>query len=248
MKKILIITLAVAMSVLMCAAEVSAVSVNYLIDEGYPKLSADESTWEIMCWTVSDNEIVSVGYILDNGDIVWAINEIGHVATQNGLQIKPNDCFRDDELENAVVTYGMSAGLKECFAYRIHLTLDTSRLSKGKHTFEFVAKYGDGKIDNPLTGESGIKTFKIKRTIEPEPKETTEDPGDDTSVDTGEPDNYAPGDVNKDGSIDNKDVVALFRYVSGTDKVEDESAYDYNGDKTVDNKDVVALFRFVSSK
>ena len=55
------------------------------------------------------------------------------------------------------------------------------------------------------------------------------------------------GDVNGDDAVDNKDVVVLFRYVSGGNKVEDESSYDYNGDGSVDNKDVVALFRFVSS-
>ncbi len=55
------------------------------------------------------------------------------------------------------------------------------------------------------------------------------------------------GDCNGDGDVNNKDVVALFRYVSGSDKVEDESVYDFNGDGAVDNKDVVALFRFVSA-
>ena len=54
------------------------------------------------------------------------------------------------------------------------------------------------------------------------------------------------GDCNNDGAIDNKDVVILFRYVSGTDKLEDETAYDFNNDGAVDNKDVVALFRHVS--
>ena len=56
-----------------------------------------------------------------------------------------------------------------------------------------------------------------------------------------------PGDTNEDGAIDNKDVVTLFRYVSGTEKAEDESKYDYNKDGVVDNKDVVALFRAVST-
>ncbi len=55
------------------------------------------------------------------------------------------------------------------------------------------------------------------------------------------------GDVNGDGEVNNKDVVTMFRYVSGSEKLDDESAYDFNGDGSVDNKDVVALFRFVSS-
>ena len=54
------------------------------------------------------------------------------------------------------------------------------------------------------------------------------------------------GDTNGDGMTDNKDVVSLFRYVSGGSKTEDESVYDFNNDGSVDNKDVVALFRDVS--
>ncbi len=55
------------------------------------------------------------------------------------------------------------------------------------------------------------------------------------------------GDVNGDNEVNNKDVVTMFRYVSGSDRLDDESMYDHNGDHTVDNKDVVSLFRFVSS-
>lgn len=58
---------------------------------------------------------------------------------------------------------------------------------------------------------------------------------------------YLKGDVNGDDEVDNKDVVTLFRYVSASQKEEDESKYDYNGDGLVDNKDVVSLFRFLSS-
>ena len=56
------------------------------------------------------------------------------------------------------------------------------------------------------------------------------------------------GDCNNDGSVDNKDVVVLFRYVSSENKLDDETAYDFNGDGTVDNKDVVSLFRYVSAQ
>ncbi len=54
-----------------------------------------------------------------------------------------------------------------------------------------------------------------------------------------------PGDINEDGFIDNKDVVALFRFVSamnGTPK----KTMDFNNDGFVNNKDVAALFRYVS--
>ncbi|MBO4868817.1 MAG: hypothetical protein J5585_03805 [Clostridia bacterium] len=52
-------------------------------------------------------------------------------------------------------------------------------------------------------------------------------------------------DVNGDGSVDNLDVVALFKYVSGSGDA-DERASDCNRDGSVDNVDVVALFKYVS--
>ena len=55
------------------------------------------------------------------------------------------------------------------------------------------------------------------------------------------------GDINKDGELDNKDVVLLFRYVSSNKTGKYDSLYDYNNDKEINNKDVVALFRAVSS-
>ena len=55
------------------------------------------------------------------------------------------------------------------------------------------------------------------------------------------------GDVNRDGSVDNKDVVALFRYLNGTSgTAADVIACDANGDGEKDNKDVVTLFRHLS--
>ena len=55
------------------------------------------------------------------------------------------------------------------------------------------------------------------------------------------------GDINLDGEANNKDVVTLFRYVSGNNKEEDETLFDYNKDGEVNNKDVVSLFRYLSS-
>lgn len=54
------------------------------------------------------------------------------------------------------------------------------------------------------------------------------------------------GDVNGDGLVNNKDVVMLFRHVSGVDQPVAEDNIDVNGDSSVNNKDVTALFRYVS--
>ena len=60
--------------------------------------------------------------------------------------------------------------------------------------------------------------------------------------------NVIKGDVDGSGELNNKDVVALFKYLSGVtvDNIV-EDALDVNGDGEVDNKDVVALFKTVSS-
>ena len=55
------------------------------------------------------------------------------------------------------------------------------------------------------------------------------------------------GDTNGDGETDNKDVVTLFRYVSGNTAGAAASACDFNGDGEINNKDVVDLFRAVST-
>ncbi len=54
------------------------------------------------------------------------------------------------------------------------------------------------------------------------------------------------GDVNDDGSRNNKDVTALFKYVSGSDITVNGTCADVNGDKNINNKDVTLLFRIVS--
>ena len=56
-----------------------------------------------------------------------------------------------------------------------------------------------------------------------------------------------PGDINGDKEINNKDVAALFRYVSGITSGAVKDNCDFNGDGKINNKDVTALFRSVSS-
>ena len=102
----------------------------------------------------------------------------------------------------------------------------------------------DTETDNGTDTEPGTDTditTDTEPTSDTEPESDTEPIGTDT-----EPKEVLKGDCDGNGEVNNKDVVTLFRYVSGNDKVEDESAYDFNGDKEVNNKDVVELFRYVS--
>ena len=58
---------------------------------------------------------------------------------------------------------------------------------------------------------------------------------------------YKTGDINGDGSVNNKDVVILFKYVSSIGISVNTRVLDFNGDGNVNNKDVAALFKYVSS-
>lgn len=57
---------------------------------------------------------------------------------------------------------------------------------------------------------------------------------------------FLSGDVNLDGAVDNRDVVLLFKYVSGGATVVSDDAADIDADNTLTNKDVAVLFKYVS--
>lgn len=57
---------------------------------------------------------------------------------------------------------------------------------------------------------------------------------------------YNTGDVNGDLEINNKDVVILFRSLSGGSEKIIESSADVNSDGEINNKDVTLLFRYLS--
>ncbi len=56
---------------------------------------------------------------------------------------------------------------------------------------------------------------------------------------------YDKGDVNGDGVKNNKDVIALFKYVSENNEY--VASYDINSNGKINNKDVIALFKTVSA-
>lgn len=55
-----------------------------------------------------------------------------------------------------------------------------------------------------------------------------------------------PGDIDGDKKVNNKDAIALFRYVADWDVAVDYKALDVNGDNKINNKDAITLFRFVA--
>lgn len=57
---------------------------------------------------------------------------------------------------------------------------------------------------------------------------------------------YILGDVNGDDALNNKDVVVLFKYLSGDDVEIELDAADMNEDEELNNKDIIELFKAVS--
>ena len=58
---------------------------------------------------------------------------------------------------------------------------------------------------------------------------------------------HIPGDINNDKSVNNKDLLRLFKYLSGWNVTINEAALDVNGDGFVNNKDINRLFQYLSN-
>jgi len=121
-----------------------------------------------------------------------------------------------------------AAGKPGANGYLVDVPVDG--LEAGDHT---IAIYAIDEEDN------AVAVVKIKSGVEyPVALSfTVTEEGEDVLI----------GDVNGDGAVNNKDVVALFKHVSNNTPANFvEAAADVNGDGAINNKDVVALFKIVS--
>ena len=163
MKKAFVIIVAAVMAAVLCISASAVVNSNHLIDEGFPRFNSDESEWDVFCWTVVDTRITAMGYKVDGGDVVWVDESID--TRDSAKKVAANECFEDMELERAIVDMSLSNGLEDFYGYRIHITLDTSRLSVGEHYLEVAVKYEDGSVGNPLR-DTAVTINKTKAPVE----------------------------------------------------------------------------------
>ena len=201
MKKVFVIVITALLAAVLCVSAAAAVNSNHLIDEGFPRFNGDESEWDIFGWTVVDTKVTAMGYKLDGGDIVWADESVD--VRETAAKVEPNDCFEDLELDRAIIDMSLSNGLENFYGYRIHITLDTSKMSKGLHQLEVVVKYEDGTTGNPMR-DTVIEIEKTKAPADGGDAQPADDQNDETPTD-GKADD--PKDVNP-GTADAAIVVA----------------------------------------
>ncbi len=170
MKKILFILTAVTLAALFCLPAAAATNSNHLIDEGWPSFNKKETEWDVYGWTCVDTKITALGYKLDGADVVWVDETVDE--REDAEVIKDNDCFEDATLELTIYDMGLTNGLEIFYAYRMHITIDTTEMAKGKHTFEAWVKYDDGTEGNPMRG-TVLEIEKKKDTASTTAEETT---------------------------------------------------------------------------
>ena len=163
MKKASVIIIAAVMAAVLCISAAAAINSNHLIDEGFPRFNSDESKWEVFGWTVVDTKVTAMGCKLDGGTVQWLDESVD--TRDNANKVGSNDCFEDLELERAIIDYNLTNGLEEFYGYRIHITLDTSKMSKGDHQLEVIVRYEDGSTGNAMR-DTVIEITKTKEATE----------------------------------------------------------------------------------
>ena len=159
MKKIISIAVVIVLTVAFALSADAASIANHLFDK-QGGIDAGGKTWSVYGWIVTDAEITSVGYILDNGDIssykpvVTGIEKDTRESdsTKSGV----SDAYRDLALEEAVKNGGMGAGVSWDIlrGYRIQIVLDLTELEQGQHTVLLCVEFLEGGICEAFRNQS----------------------------------------------------------------------------------------------
>ena len=159
MKKLICVTVAVVFAVAFALSANAASVANHLFDK-QGGIDAGGQTWSVYGWIVTDAEITTVGYILDNGDVssykavvTGLENDTRENAdTKSGV----SDAYRDLALEDAVKNGGMGGGVSWDIlrAYRIQVVIDLSELAEGQHSALICAEFVGGGLTEAFRTQS----------------------------------------------------------------------------------------------
>ena len=165
MKKLTAVLIVIVMAAALALSSFAVPSVaNHLFDK-QGGVDNGGKTWSVYGWIVTDAEITSVGYILDNGDISSYKEVVEGIEndTRDSDDTKKfqSDAYRDLALEDAVKNGGMSGGVgwDVLRAYRIQIVIDITGLAEGEHSVLLCAKFTDGTIAEAFRNQSEF-TFK----------------------------------------------------------------------------------------
>ena len=191
---------------------------------------------------------IQTAFVLAGNDIYYLDNKDAKVKrmTDNEAVVSVEDKWRLDDYkfwqgnfsllatDGTDLIYNLSDAV-----YRYRLSTGTSRriysanLNEGENIFGFAIEGDEMVIE--VANHPGYQWATKVETIRVPYSPANPDKPD-----------YAPGDINDDGFVDNEDIVTLSQYMAGWEVYCNQSALDVNGDDSIDLKDVIHLAKVVA--
>lgn len=165
MKKIIAVIIVIMITAALALSSGASNIANHLFDK-QGGIDAGGKTWSVYGWIVTDADITSVGYILDNGDVnsyKAVVTDIENDTRESdSTKSGESDAYRDLALEEAVKNGGMGGGVgwDVLRAYRIQIVLDLSELEAGEHSILLCAKFTDGTFSEAFRTQSEFRFTK----------------------------------------------------------------------------------------
>ena len=184
-------------------------------------------TCTVCGYSYQDNETTALGH-----NFVDYVSDNNATCTSDGTKTaKCTRCEVTDTIADAGSMLAHNAGewITDANGHHRHCADCDQDVDAGEHTYEWVITKEATAEENGLREEicsvCGYKSGNSEDIIYSQHK---------------------PGDINGDGSLNNKDLTRLFQYLSDWDVEVNESALDVNGDGSVNNKDLTRLFQYLS--
>ena len=187
-----------------------------------------------------DTYCLGCGAKLATGEVIGALNHnfVDYVSDNNATctsdGTKTAKCTRCDATDTiadagSMLAHNVGEWITDANGHHRHCADCDQDVDAGEHTYEWVITKEATAEENGLREEicsvCGYKSGNSEEIIYS---------------------THIAGDINGDGSLNNKDLTRLFQYLSDWDVEVNESALDVNGDGSVNNKDLTRLFQYLS--